>query len=138
MILLLMTSSVIINMNESSYLGIMCGIILAVVFVMKNIRRPTTRSKFNTTDLYIILFLSGLSVCSISVAHPLMKLIGVSIAWLSNIVPIIGYFRYRYITNKIIKNLNKFKDVIQNPENHTKSKEDILFDELVNVINELK
>ena len=133
MILLLMTSSVIINMNESSYLGIMCGIILAVVFVMKNIRRPTTRSKFNTTDLYIILFLSGLSLCSISVTHPLMKLIGVSIAWFSNIVPVIGYFRYKYITNKIIKNLNKFKDVIQNPENHTKSKEDILFDELVNI-----
>lgn len=133
LILLLMTSTVIINMDETSYLGIMCGIILAVVFVMKNIRRSASRSKFNTTDLYIILFLSGLSICSISAVHPHMKLIGVSISWISNIVPLVGYYRYRYITNNIIETSNKFNGIIQNPNKHAKSKEDILFNNLVQI-----
>jgi hypothetical protein len=133
MILLLMTSTVLINMDETSYLGIMCGIILAVVFVMKNIRRPSSRSKFTTTDMYIILFLLGLSICSISVAHPHLKVIGVSLAWISNVVPLIGCYRYNLITNKIIKNLNKYNEVIQNPDLHAKSKEDIIIDDLVNV-----
>jgi len=133
MILLLMTSTILIVMDETSYLGIMCGIILAVVFVMKDIRRPTTRSKFSTTDLYIILFLLGLSVCSISVAYPLLKFIGVVISWLSNIVPIIGYFKYRDITNKIIKNSNRYNGIIQNPEVNAKSKESIFYDNLVPV-----
>ena len=136
MILLLMTSTVIINMDETSYLGIMCGIILAVVFVMKNIRRATTRSSFNTTDLYIILFLSGLCICSISAVHPYMKLIGVSVSWVSNIVPLVGYCRYKYITNKIINTSNKFNGIIQDPSKHTNAKEDILFKNLVSIPSE--
>lgn len=55
------------------------------------------------------------------------------ISWLSNIVPIIGYFKYRDLTNKIIKNSNRYNRIIQDPEVNAKSKEDILYDNLVSV-----
>ena len=126
MILFLMTSAVMIEMSESSFLGIMCGIILAVVFVVNNIRRPIMRSKFSSTDLYIVLLLSGLSICALSFLHPLLKYIGLCVSWSSNIIPVIGIFRYYMLKSKILKESSKYKDMIQNPESNINPSESII------------
>ena len=131
MILLLMNSTVLIDMDEISYLGMMGGIILAVVFVIKDIRRPSSRSKVTTTDIYILLFLSGLSLCALGVFHPLLRNVGLGISWLSNVIPVIGYFRYTHITSTIINKSHKYNDIIQDPDNKSKAKENIIFTDLV-------
>lgn len=133
MVILLLTSTISINMDETNYLGIMCGIILAVVFVMKNMRRSTTITKISTTDLYIICFLSGLTICIGGVFHPYAKIIGVSISWGSNIIPLIGYYKYKQITNKITKKSNEYNDIIQNPGKIVFSKEEISYDKLFDI-----
>ena len=130
---LLLTSTIIIDMDDTSYLGIMVGLILAVVFVIKNIRRQTDRSEFNTTDFYIIIFLLGLSICSIGVLHTFLRYLGVCISWLSSFIPIIGFFRYYSIKNRIISNSNKFNGIIQNPKIKEKSEEEIIFDDLIDL-----
>jgi len=127
LVLLLMTSTIMLNLSGVEYLGIMNGIILAVVFVTPQIRRPTTRTKFSWTDLYLILLLFGLSICAISFVNPMVKYIGLIISWLSNTIPLLGYYRYRKFTNKIITKSNKYKSIIQNPNESIKSKDDIIF-----------
>jgi hypothetical protein len=133
MIMLLMTSTVLIDMDEISYLGMMGGIILAVVFVIKDIRRPSARSKITTTDIYIYLFLTGLSLCAIGVFHPLLSIVGLGISWLSNIIPVVGYFRFSYITSNIINESQLYNSIIQDPDNKSKSKETIVGNMLVEV-----
>lgn len=134
-ILLLITSTVIIDMDDTSYLGMMVGIILAVVFVLKDMRRQSNRTTFSSTDLYIILFLSGLSISSVGVINSYLKIIGVCISWLSSIIPILGFFRYYYLTNKIINRSNEFNKIIQDPLTILESKSDIIYEDLVNIPN---
>tara|TARA_Y100000389_G_C17389688_1_gene479142 strand:- start:704 stop:1267 length:564 start_codon:yes stop_codon:yes gene_type:complete len=133
MIMLLMTSTVLTDMDEISYLGMMGGIILAVVFVIKDIRRPSARSQTTTTDIYIYLFLIGLSLCAIGIFHPLLKTIGLGISWLSTLIPLVGYFRYTYITSMIKHESAIYNSIIQDPDNKSKSKETIIGNMLVEV-----
>jgi len=54
-------------------------------------------------------------------------------SWLSNIIPVVGYFRFSYITSNIINESQLYNSIIQDPDNKSKSKETIVANMLVEV-----